>query len=276
MDPILVVGSVAVDEVVRLQAPLRIGSHNAGMDAGARIGGGAANTAMALARAGDSVSVVSAVGEDEAGALLLDQLARLGVDLALVDRHAGETTRSLIMLEEAGERTIVNRARAPVALPADLASRPASAFYVRSADPLLTEVIQERSKSCPVLAHVPPMTADFRPAQVLVASESDLDPAFLHDPWQGGRRIAGETLEWMVLTRGERGAAAFDGKQVIEVGAPNVSVIDSTGAGDVFAAGLLHGLARGYAMGQCLETAVSWGSASVGYEGTMPPHTFPA
>ena len=50
---------------------------------------------------------------------------------------------------------------------------------------------------------------------------------------------------------------------------------DSTGAGDVFAAGLVHGLARGWPMRRVLETAVAWGSASVQYEGTVPPPGFP-
>ncbi|GAB6051437.1 PfkB family carbohydrate kinase [Magnetospira thiophila] len=275
MEPILVVGSVAVDEVVYLQESLRPGSHNAGRDGGARIGGGAANTALALARAGDAVSVVSAVGNDAAGAQLLDQLAGAGVDLSLVDRQAGETTRSLVMLDAQGERTIVNLARAPVPFPEDLANRPAAAFYVRSADPRLTDIIRQRAQSCPVLAHVPPVQAGFRPAPLLVASESDLGADFLADPWAAGRVIAGAALRWMILTRGARGATAYDGTRVLAVPAPDVMVVDSTGAGDVFAAGLLHGLTRGWDMERCLEAAVAWGSASIGYEGTQPPKGFP-
>ncbi len=270
--PILIVGSVAIDQVIDLEAPIRAGSHNAASDRGERIGGGAANTAMAMARAGDPVAVISAVGQDAAGIRLLANLRSLGVDVDLVDRHAGQGTRSLVLLDPSGERTIVNLSRCAVPLPADLGERPASAFYVRSADPLLTVVLRQIVYRCPVLAHVPPVRDNFRPAQVLVGSESDLDAAFLADPFAAARRIAGDHLKWMVVTRGAAGASAHGAESVLHRPAPPVArVIDSTGAGDAFAGGLLHGLARRWDMARCLETAVAWGSASVAYEGTMPP-----
>jgi sugar/nucleoside kinase (ribokinase family) len=49
---IVVIGSVAGDEVVRLTTPLRAGANLNGNRAGARFGGGGANTAVALATAG--------------------------------------------------------------------------------------------------------------------------------------------------------------------------------------------------------------------------------
>jgi ribokinase len=271
---ILIVGSIAWDEVVRLDAPLRAGAHNAGRWAGKRVGGGAANTAMALARAGDRPRVVSAVGEDEHGEQLLAALQALGVDVQLVHRHAEATTRSLVLLDESGERTIVNLARAAVPLPHDLADISADCCYVRSADPALTPVLERRVRTGIVVAHVPPTKPRFRPAQVLVGSVSDLDDAFLADPFAAGRRIAGEVLQWMVVTLGRGGAVACGDGQRLEEKAPTVDVVDSTGAGDVFAAGLLHALAAGHGMQAALATAVVWGSASVRYEGTVPPEDF--
>ncbi len=272
---ILVIGSVAWDEVVKLDAPMRAGSHNGGRWLGRRIGGGAANTALALARAGDRPMVVSAVGSGLEGERLGQDLARMGIDTRYLDSWGEETTRSLVMLDPAGERTIVNLARAPVPLPPELADIEADACYVRSADPALTAVLAERVKRGPALAHVPPVKDGFRPAQVLVGSASDLDAEFLADPFHAGRRIAGEVLQWMVVTHGPEGARAFGENAVLECPAPRVPVDDSTGAGDVFAAGLVHGLALGLPMEQVLETAVAWGSASVQYEGTVPPPGFP-
>ncbi|MEN8176683.1 MAG: PfkB family carbohydrate kinase [Pseudomonadota bacterium] len=274
---IVVVGSVALDEIVTLGSPLRTGSHNSGRLEGGRIGGGAANTAMALARAGDCVRVVSAVGEDAEGAQLVSRLRELGVGVGLVQRRAEQTTRSLVLIDTQGERTVVNLARAHVPLPADLAELPADWMYVRSADPALTPVLAQRvARNEGVLAHVPPVRDGFRPAQVLVGSVSDLDEGFLADPFIAGRRIAGETLEWMVITEGSAGARAFGAGGIIEEPAPRVRVVDSTGAGDVFAGGLLHALGRGLPMQQALPVAVSWGAASVSYAGTVPPSGFPA
>ena len=82
-------------------------------------------------------------------------------------------------------------------------------------------------------------------------------------------------MRWVVVTRGPRGARAYGDKEILEEQAPKVTVVDSTGAGDVFAAGLVHGLATRSPMSRALKTAVAWGSVSVGYEGTLPPASFP-
>jgi sugar/nucleoside kinase (ribokinase family) len=272
---ILVVGSIAWDEVVRLDSMLRRGAHNAGAWLGRRIGGGAANTAMSLARAGDRAQVISAVGSDSDGEFLVEELSGVGVDVSAIARDGGETTRAIILLEADGERTVVNLTRARVHLPSDLDRRPADACYVRSADPALTSVLRRRAASGLVISHIPPVTRGLRPAQVLVGSASDLDAEFLADPYWAGRAVAGALLEWVVITRGAEGAAAYGPEDRLELAAPAVDAVDTTGAGDIFAAGLVHALATGQPMEQALGTAVEWGSASVTFEGTVPPEEFP-
>lgn len=277
MNSFVVLGSIAWDEVVDLDGPLRTGSHNGGRWRGGRVGGGAANTAMALARAGARVHLVSAAGPDAAGRSIIAQLEALGVDTSFVDRQADQTTRSLVLLDARGERTVVNLARAVVAVPAGIETVDASWLYVRSGDPGLAGLLARRvGRGGRVLAHVPPVQTGIRPAQVLVGSASDLDEAFLADPFAAGERIAGDVLEWMVLTDGAGGAGAYGRDDRLGQPAPDVEVVDSTGAGDVFAAGLLYALANGAAMAEALGTAVRWGSASVRYDGTVPPEGFPS
>jgi sugar/nucleoside kinase (ribokinase family) len=271
---ILVIGSVSWDEVVRLDAPLRAGSHNGGHWLGRRIGGGAANTAMALARAGNRAIVVSAVGADAEGGRLVTALAGLGVEVGGIDQGATETTRSLVLLDGSGERTVVNLARARVPLAADLAEQPADCCYARSADPALTPVLAGRLEQGTVIAHVPPLAAGSRPAHVLVGSASDLDGAFLAAPFEAGRHVAGAALRWVVVTAGAEGAVAYGDGIRLPQQAARVEVVDSTGAGDVFAAGLAHAFAAGADMRSALRTAVAWGTASVRYEGTVPPADF--
>ncbi|MBT8420157.1 MAG: carbohydrate kinase family protein, partial [Gammaproteobacteria bacterium] len=253
--------------------------HNAGRERTARIGGGAANTAMALATMAPVQSdtdsylkpvVISAVGNDTQGKALLTTLREVGVCVDRIDCLGAYTTRSLVLLEKKGERTIINLTRAPVPLPPDLAHIPADCCYVRSADPALTPILAKRVEHSLVIAHIPPTTDGFRPAQVLVGSASDLDRAFLADPFSAGRRIAGRALEWVVITFGADGAAAYGDGAMIQASAPVVHVIDTTGAGDVFAGGLAFALAMGEKMPTALKTAIRWGSASVGYEGTVP------
>lgn len=274
MNEILILGSVAVDEVVSLEQPLRAGSHNGGRSVGTRIGGGAANTAMALARAGYTARVVSAVGNDASGQEVLCTLEMLGVDIGLIRQDAACTTRSLVLLDAAGERTVVNLARSLVPIPEDFAHLPAACCYVRSADPSLAPVLAERRKRGLVIAHVPPVSEGLRPADVLVGSASDLDAAFFAAPFERGRQVAGDALQWVVITDGANGATAYSELSMLHAPAPIIDVVDSTGAGDAFVAGLAGALAQGESMELAMKRAVAWGSASVGYAGTVPPQDF--
>jgi len=57
----------------------------------------------------------------------------------------------------------------------------------------------------------------------------------------------------IVITRGEKGALAIQGKEVIEVGIiQNLKILDLTGAGDLFAAGFLHGIINKMSIKECL------------------------
>jgi len=271
---IVVVGSVAQDDVVALRQPLAAGRHLDAAGRKLRLGGGGANTAIPLCRAGHDVVLVAPVGADAVAEWLLAKLQAAGIDVSAVSRVAGDSTRSLVLVDPRGERTIVNLHRCREAgPPAQLASLEADAVYVRSRDLDVTALLGEAAARSLVVAHVPPLEAGSRPAHVLVGSESDLPPAFLADPWAAGREIAGLALRLVVVTRGERGAEAFGAAEHESVPAPHVRVVDSTAAGDVFAAGLVHALAEGRKTRAALETAVAWGAAAVACPGVPSRET---
>jgi sugar/nucleoside kinase (ribokinase family) len=268
---IVVVGSVSIDEVVALRQPLRGGAHFDGRERGKRVGGGAANTAIPLAFAGHAVTVVSAVGTDPEGSAILARLSEAGVDTSQVMRRAGPSTRSLVLVDPDGERTIVNlhrcREEGP---PRRLRTLPADVIYVRSRELDLAPILAGRLDSTLVVAHVPPSGAGVRPANVLVASAADLADDERLAPWETGRRAAGEALDWIVVTRGPGGAEAHSADRRLLVPARDVAAVDSTGAGDVFASGLLHALAAGASMESALVAAVAWGTCAAECGGIPP------
>jgi len=269
MARIVVVGSVASDEVVRLTGRCREGAHLSGVPQAVRLGGGGANTASALAAAGHDVALVCAIGEDAAGDWQLEQLRGRAVDVSAIRRVAGPSTRSLLLIDPRGERTIVNLGRAREAEPPRrLLDLPADLVYVRTSAAGLAPLLAEKGRQCPVVAHIPPLDPGNLPAHVVVASESDLEGAALADPYAAARLAAGAGMGWMVLTRGGLGARAFSAGRVLDCAAPAAEAVDSTGAGDAFAAGLCHALARGEAMDRALAVAVRWGSAKVGQDGS--------
>ena len=65
----------------------------------------------------------------------------------------------------------------------------------------------------------------------------------------------------MVITRGEKGAVAINGDEVVESGIQkNLKIVDLTGAGDLFAAGFLHGYINKLSTKECLEKGTEMSS----------------
>jgi sugar/nucleoside kinase (ribokinase family) len=108
---------------------------------------------------------------------------------------------------------------------------------------------------------------------VLVGSESDLPRAFVGDPWDAGEGIAGSLLRWVVMTMGAHGAEAVSADERIATPAPSGDAVDSTGSGDVFAAGLVEALLGERPMPHALDTAVAWGAAAAACRGLPGPET---
>jgi ribokinase len=261
---IAVIGSIAQDDVLWLGQPLRDGRHLEARKRKLRLGGGAANTAVPLHHAGHRVALVAPIGADAVGEWLLAKVQSFGLDCAAISRVPGESTRSLVLVDPEGERTIVNLTRCrDVATVERLRGIDADAFYVRSSDAAIGPLLRDRVDRALVVAHVPPLEVGVRPANILVGSESDLPAEFLASPWDAGRGVAGDSLRWVVVTRGARGASAYSASERLDAPAPRVRVVDSTAAGDVFSAGLVHALVGGRPMVEALRTAVAWGTAAV-------------
>jgi ribokinase len=270
MARIVVVGSVAADEVVRLDRRLCEGGYTNGRTSPLRLGGGGANTAVALAAAGHAVSLVTAVGEDETGQWQIDRLTEAGVDISAVVRLPQPSTRSILLVDPEGERTIVNLTRVEEAEPPwRLRGLPADLIYVRARSRLMAPVLEERIASCTVVAHVPPLEAGIFPAHVVVGSASDLEGGVLDDPLAMARKVAGDRLHWVAITQGPGGVRAWSTSGArLSLTAPHVAAVDSTGAGDAFSAGLCHALVGGRTMADALAVAVRWGSEKVRHHGS--------
>jgi sugar/nucleoside kinase (ribokinase family) len=268
MSRIVIVGSVAEDEVLTLPGPLREGRHLDAKERQRRLGGGGANTAVPLRRAGHEVVLVSPLGTDEAGDWLLGELQEAGVDTSGIVRVEGRSTRSIVLVDPEGERTVVNVHRCRDERLAERLGRfEADALYVRSREADLAEPMARLARRATVVAHVPPLTRGARPAHVLVGSASDLPEPFVGDPWDAGEGVAGSLLRWVVMTMGAHGAEAVSAEERIAAPAPPVDVVDTTAAGDVFAAGLVHALLDARPMPQALDTAVAWGAAAAACRG---------
>ncbi len=65
----------------------------------------------------------------------------------------------------------------------------------------------------------------------------------------------------LIITRGEKGSVAIKNQEIVECQSkPNLKIVDLTGAGDLFAAGFLHGLINNFSTKECLEKGTEMSS----------------
>ena len=270
---LMVIGAVVLDRPVWLNGPVSPGARLRGatLDGAlaGRLGGGAANAGVALARAGHGVALAAFVGLDADGDAALAQAQAAGLDTTHVRRRPGGGM-TLILIDPAGERVVLGLDAPAITaphLPPPDGDAAFDGLYVRAPYPGAGAWAQ----ACrgPVVAHWPAGTFA-GPCDVLVASADDCGAGDLADPFAAGRAQVGERLKWMVMTHGAGDVVAYDAAGSIRVAPPPARVADTTGAGDVFAAGLLEALVAGADIEAALRHACAWGAVAVGLDGSAP------
>jgi ribokinase len=107
MAEVVVFGVVAADIVLRVQRIPGPGDHVNAEALGWRIGGSSANVACGLSMAGHHVRLVGPVDRDSMGGNLLAELEQHGVETEYTFRADAASPRTLILLDDTGERTII-------------------------------------------------------------------------------------------------------------------------------------------------------------------------
>ena len=266
-------GVVAADVVLRVQHIPVPGDHVNAEALGWRIGGSSANVACGLSSAGHHVRLVGPVGRDAMGEHLLAELEQHGVDTEYTFRADAASPRTLILLDDTGERTII----AVDSGPGPSSFLPAHGPDLRSADCVYVEgytrypVSTAASAESALLVTSPPVPgATAWPATVVVGSETQYHDVASAGTFETVRSVSGDRLEWAVVTRGREGADAYGASGELHVDAVAADQVDATGAGDAFTVGLLHGLLRGDDMAMALQVGAAWGAAAVGQLQSIP------
>ncbi|MET8232427.1 PfkB family carbohydrate kinase [Micromonospora sp. NPDC005298] len=291
---VVVVGDVLTDVVAVLAGPLAAGSDTT---AEISLGGGgqAANTAAWVAAQGVPVTLVGAVGDDEAGRERVAELDRAGVDCA-VQRVADVPTGTVIVLAGDGERTMVTQRGANLRLSAEhvdgiLTALPDAGHLHLSAYTLLDAgsrgaglralaAARERGLTTSVdAASAAPLRRVGAAAFLAWVRDVDLllvnaDEATVLagglDPAAQGRALSA-TARRVVVKRGAAGAVWVDRGSVVSVAAARrVAVVDVTGAGDAFAAGLLTAWLGGATPAAAMGRATDLGALAVSTVGARP------
>ncbi|MEQ4303202.1 PfkB family carbohydrate kinase [Plantactinospora sp. B6F1] len=291
---IVVVGDIVTDVLAVLA-----GSVSPGSDTSADIrvtgGGQAANTAAWLAWRGCPVTLVGAVGTDDAGTSRLAELTALGVRCA-VRRYPDVPTGTVIVLAGQGERTMVTQRGAnlrliPEQVEAALGEGADASHLHLSGYTLLDAASREAGRHALAVARGRGLTTSVdaasaeplrrvgaagflawvRDADLLLANADEAAVlAGPGSPPSQARALTG-MIRHVVVKDGAAGAVwAERGGELLSVPARRVPVRDVTGAGDAFAAGLLAAWAAGAAAAEALDRATALGAAAVGILGARP------
>jgi fructokinase len=248
-------------------------------------GGSPANVSVGLSRLGLRSAMVGVVGSDEFGHFLRERLAADGVDVSRLRQvdHA-RTGLLFVSLDARGERSFTNfRTRSAEFLLDDSDVdgdfvRRAKALHCGSNSLLYPEAREAMVRmltlardagmlvSCDpnLRLHVWSQPEELRVllgrmlplCTVVKLSEEEIHFATGEASPEGALRVL---ADWGVLlpvvTLGERGAVFLWKGEVLSVAAPEVTVVDTTGAGDGFVSAMLHGLVRGYGDARSLGDA---------------------
>lgn len=263
-----------------------------------RVGGSTWNVARALAVLGEPTAFAGAISLDRFGDALWTASQAVGLDTRLLQRvdrspllavvEQGEPPRYFFIGDDAADLHFepallpegwadglrwahfggISLAREPlaarlVALARELKARGVAISY----DPNYRNLMDER--------YAPTLAAMASIADLVKVSDDDLRGLFpgLAQDEALARLRACNPSAYCLLTRGGQGASLFHGEQHCHALAPKVAVVDTVGAGDASAAGLLQSFLRhpARALQSHLHAALAAGSAACLQAGATPP-----
>ncbi|BEL11948.1 sugar kinase [Actinoplanes sichuanensis] len=288
---ILVVGDLVTDVLVEHHGEIRAGSDT---DAEIRVAGGGqgANTAAWLAHAGQEVTLIAAVGDDQPGRDRVSELTAAGVRCA-VQVLPGVATGSVVVLTGTTERTMITDRGASLRLEPDhvtaaISAAPAGSHLHLSGYPLLHAGSRPAGRAALTAATRRGLTvsvdaasaAPLREAGAFLdwvrgtdlllcnADEADVLAGPGSAAEQAGRLTA--HVRNAVVKQGAAGAVWVGPDGVFPVAASPVPVKDPTGAGDAFAAGLLTAWHAGSSPSAALRAGAVLGALAVSRIGARP------
>ncbi|MFI5009052.1 MAG: PfkB family carbohydrate kinase [Solirubrobacterales bacterium] len=292
---IAVAGNINADITCRLPRPPLPGETLLAEELELGPGGKAANAAVALARLGAQPLLIGSVGEDPLGSLVLAALEREGVASGRIVRHADALTGvASVFVASHGENAIVTHLGANLSMSAqelpDLEG--CGALLMTLGLPrgvLLALVARARAVGARIVLDATPLRDLPLPAELLavdvlsanrVEAEQLIGRAIESLDGDDVRSACAELCALgarsAVLKLGKEGAAWIEGSRQGHVAAPEVEVVDSTGAGDAFMAALTLRLVAGASLPAAVEFACLVGALSTTGSGAQGGWATPA
>ncbi len=272
------VGKVAVD-IFYYVPKIQISENHISNQVFTTLGGKTANVAVALSKLGISPSIFSAVGKDENGDFVLSQLKRWGISTENVKQFEnGKTSFTFTVVEEDGKNTMFHY---PGVLeyfslsPEKYLTLEKYDFVFIQAD-IPRDVLENTLERCSnvFLEFTVPIEISKRVKYVSLNEDELRKITKTSDLLKGLEKLHRQGCENIFLKLGEKGSIYYNGKDLIQKRAFKVKVIDTTGAGDSFSAGLIYSLLNKYTVEESLDFATRCAALTVSRKGTA--ESFPS
>ena len=231
-------------------------------------GGSAANTIMGIADLGGKAAYTGKVGTDDLGAFCLDDMRQLGVTIEVPPSSAGQTGTCVVLITEDAQRTLLTHLGVSTTLGADDVQedeiRKAQYVYIegylftdegpKSAAIRAIELAKKHNVKV-ALTVSDPFLIDMCRDEFWDLIQGPVDLLFCN--LEEARSLTGKTdpiecaneihqhNSHVALTLGADGSMIMTEGRVIPIEGVSVPAIDTTGAGDMYAAGVLYGITNG-------------------------------
>jgi sugar/nucleoside kinase (ribokinase family) len=260
-------------------------------------GGSAGNTAAGVAMLGGRAGFVGQVADDQLGDVYRHDITSLGIEFATPARPQAEaaTGRVLVLVTPDAQRTMNTFLGAAQNLRVDVLDedqlRRARILYLEGYlwDPQVPRAAMERaidvtreaggevaftlSDSFCVDRHRDSFNAliDSGRLDILFANEAEIVSLTGEADFEAALASAAGRVPVLVVTRSEKGAVAVERGERADVPAEPVErIVDTTGAGDLFAAGFLAGHARGRPLAERLRMGAIAAAEVISHYGARP------
>jgi len=283
---VLCAGNISYDILVRPVDRFRWGTSTWVDEYIEDMGGNGSNTSYALAMLGVPVRLLGMVGPDDRGEYLLNKLRQAGVDASFVGRSAEPTTTTICVANSAGDRLFLQR----VGSSKESFSEPT--LFTAAMTAGLSHYHQANLYSLPNLRrNSERQMRNARRAGLTTSLDTGwatdgkwmevLEPALAHtdllfvnedeafeltserDPDAIVSRLRRHGAGDVAVKLGAKGCVVYKGNERIAAPAVSVSAVDTTGAGDCFAAGFLAALYHGLPCQDAARVANAAGALAV-------------
>lgn len=293
--PVLVIGAAGVDLVGRVQTELTMGTSNPA-SIRTSFGGVARNVAENLARFGQPVILLTAVGSDSPGDQLLQQLEEAGVDTQYVMRLPDRPTGTyLAIVDERGElQFALDDMRTSASLSVEYLHDHASLFKQASVlfldansspKTLRAAITLGRRNKLPICADPTSIVLAnrLRPylsrlylvtpnnAEAGVLGERTVEVGKRRQAIEAAKYLVSQGVKIAIITLAQFGVCYATAEMVGHIPAVRTEIVDPTGAGDALTAAVIFGLLNKMPLDDALRLGVSAAALTLRHSGAVLP-----